>query len=185
MGATGTLPALLLLAFVYAKAQASRPYSVREAAAGFDADGSRGLKPAPTADEEAALLITALMKYAFLAQMEGASRARLFQFKPYHYGPFSPAVYDGLDELQKRGLVKVEQAPEEGKTRILLADPALAAATLAELPDNLKRDVDAIIGQYGALKHTELLQTVYGKYPAYARKSLLNRKKSQNDNDSA
>lgn len=120
-----------------------------------------------------ALLITALMKYAFLAQMEGASRARLFHFKPYHYGPFSQEVYEGLEALQERGLVTVEQAPDEGKTRILLADPALATAALAGLPDSLKRDVDAIIGQYGALKHTELLQAVYGKYPAYAKKSRL------------
>jgi type I restriction enzyme S subunit len=144
------MPALLLLAFIQAKA---------EQTAKFDA-----------------MLITALMKYTFLAQMEGETSRRLFHFVPYHYGPFSKDVYDGLEVLQQRGLITVEQAPEEGKTRIALTEPVEAAAVLADLPESLKRDVEAIISQYGELEHKELLQAVYGKYPAYARKSRLVKK---------
>jgi type I restriction enzyme S subunit len=193
------LPALLLLAFIYTKAQATQPNAIHEPAVLGNAVEMNAKSPSPLGrgvgvrggesvatphltrphpnppplGEGTALLITALMKYAFLAQMEGASRARWFHFTPYHYGPFSKEVYDSLTELQKRGLVTVEQAPDEGKTRISLSDPAQAAILLAGLPDSLKRDVQAIIAEYGSLEHGELLKTVYGKYPAYAKKSRL------------
>src|SRR6266705_1364686 len=38
---------------------------------------------------EASVMITALMKYIFLIQMERTSRHRLYRFVPYHYGPFT------------------------------------------------------------------------------------------------
>jgi len=145
------LPALLLLAFIQAKADQTMKLD--------------------------AMLITALMKYAFLAQMEGESRQRLFHFVPYHYGPFSKEVYDGLEELQRRGVVTIEESPDEGKTRILLADPAAIVRLLADLPADLRRDAETIVERYGALDHNELLKMVYEKYPAYARKSLLRKKK--------
>lgn len=144
------LPVLLLLAFIQAKAE-------------------------ETARQDA-MLITALMKYTFLAHMEGHARRRLFHFVPYHYGPFSKEVYAGLEELQRQGVVTVEDSPDEGRTRIVLADPAQADKTLSDLPDDLRRDVQTIIDQYGALEHNDLLKTVYEKYPAYAKKSRITKK---------
>jgi len=70
------LPQLVLLAFLHEKAQQAR---------------------------KAGVLITALMKYAFLLQMEGASRRRLYSFVPYHYGPFAQEVYSDLENLQQQG----------------------------------------------------------------------------------
>jgi len=124
----------------------------------------------------AEVLVTALMKYAFLFQMEANGRRRLYQFVPYHYGPFAKELYSDLEKLQADGLVTVENDAGEEKTRIALADPAKAETILSELPEDLKEDAATIIDTYGDLNHNALLKTVYDKYPAYAKKSRLRRK---------
>jgi type I restriction enzyme S subunit len=125
----------------------------------------------------AEVLVTALMKYVFLLQMEGnGGRRRLYHFVPYHYGPFAKELYADLKKLQEEGLVTVDNDSEEEKTRIALADPERAEQALAALPDDLKEDVAAIIENYGRLDHNALLKAVYEKYPAYARKSRLKRR---------
>lgn len=136
------LPQLVLLAFLHEKAQQAR---------------------------KAGVLITALMKYAFLLQMEGASRRRLYSFVPYHYGPFAQEVYSDLENLQQQGLVTIEENDE--KTRISLAAPHKAEQALQELPEDLRQDVAAIVEAYGNLDHERLLKVVYERYPAYAKKS--------------
>lgn len=124
------------------------------------------------------VLVTALMKYAFLLQMEGSLHRRLYRFVPYHYGPLAKELYTDLQKLQEEGLARVTNDTEEGKTRIILADPDKVEQTLASLPDDLKEDVASIIDTYGDLDHNTLLNTVYDKYPAYARQSRL-RKRSK------
>jgi len=124
----------------------------------------------------AAVLVTALMKYAFLFQMEGNGRRQFYQFVPYHYGPFAKEIYDDLERLKADGLVSVDNDTDEDKTRITLADPARTDAVLADLPDDLKEDVAAIIDAYGDFDHNALLKTVYEKYPAYAKKSRVHKR---------
>jgi type I restriction enzyme S subunit len=127
----------------------------------------------------ATVLITALMKYVFLFQMEGnGGRRRLYHFVPYHYGPFSKEVYADLEALEQEGLVRVEKDPEEEKTKITLADAAKIEERLAVLPDDIKEAVAVIIETYGDLDHNSLLEVVYEKYPAYAKKSRLRRKRA-------
>jgi len=128
---------------------------------------------------QAAVLVTALMKYAFLFQMEGNGRRRFYQFVPYHYGPFAKELYDDLERLKADGLVTVDNDTDEDKTKITLADPAKAEAALSELPDDLKEDVASILDAYGDLDHNALLKTVYEKYPAYAKKSRVRRKRGR------
>ena len=88
---------------------------------------------------EAAILVTAMMKDAFLLQMEGIGRCWLYQFVPYHYGPFAKDLYADLEKLQEDGLVTVDNDTDEDKTRIVLADSAKADDALAVLPDDLNR----------------------------------------------
>jgi type I restriction enzyme S subunit len=133
----------------------------------------------------AAVLVTALMKYAFLLQMEGNGRRRYYQFVPYHYGPFAKEIYDDLERLKADGLVSLENDTEEDKTRLTLVDPSKAEAALADFPDDLKEDVTAILDAYGDLDHNALLKTVYEKYPAYAKKSRVHKKKKDSSGRSA
>ncbi|MBU1487445.1 hypothetical protein KKH56_05290, partial [bacterium] len=161
----------------------------------------------------AVTLIAALMKYAFLAQMEGELRRRIYRFVPYHYGPCAMELYADLKTLAADGLIALENDAEEEKTRITLTDPDRAAALLedearkddarlskleearkdsdaetdpamsrllkrrAEILETLRADAAAILDAYGNLDHNDLLKTVYEKYPAYAKKSRLRRKR--------
>lgn len=130
---------------------------------------------------QAVVLVTALMKYAFLLQMEGNGRRQFYHFVPYHYGPFAKELYADLERLQADGLVTVDNNMGEHKIRITLADFARAEAALEEFSDDLKEDVAAIIDAYGDLDHNALLKTVYYKYPAYAKKSRVRGKGEKND----
>jgi type I restriction enzyme S subunit len=121
---------------------------------------------------QAAVLVTALMKYSFLLQMEGNCR-RFYHFVPYHYGPFAKELYADLERLQADGLVTVDNDTGEDKTRITLADRTRADTVLDDLPDVLKKDVASIIDAYGDLGHKALLKIVYEKYPAYAKKTRI------------
>lgn len=125
----------------------------------------------------AEVLVTAVMKYAFLLQMEGNGRRRFYCFVPYHYGPFAKELYTDLQRLQDEGLVRVDNESDEDKVKITLTDPAKAEQALAELPADLRDDATAIIETYGHLDHSALLRTVYEKYPAYAKKSRLRKRK--------
>ncbi len=165
------------------------------------------------AGRDAVTLITALMKYAFLAQMEGELSRRLYRFVPYHYGPCAMELYDDLKALAADGLIAVKNDAEEEKTRIILTDPDRAAALLdaearkddallaaledvqkdpdaeidpaaarllkrrAEILETLRTDAATILDTYGDLDHNALLKAVYEKYPAYAKKSRLRRKR--------
>lgn len=126
---------------------------------------------------QAAILVTALMKYAFLLQMEGSVRRRFYHFVPYHYGPFAKELYADLERLQDEGLVAVDNHTDEDKTRITLTDLSKAEAALSELPEDLKEEVAIILDDYGDLDHNALLKTVYDKYPAYAKRSRLRNSK--------
>jgi type I restriction enzyme S subunit len=120
----------------------------------------------------ATVLITALMKYVFLLQMEGSSaRRRFYHFVPYHYGPFTKELYTDLEKLKEEGFIAVDTAQEGDMTRITLVDSGKAERAIADLPEDLKQDAAVVIEQYGSLAHEELLRIVYEKYPAYARKS--------------
>lgn len=78
---------------------------------------------------QAAILVTALMKYAFLLQMEGQFRQgrvrRFYNFVPYHYGPFAKEVYADLKKLHQEGLIRVRRtgwgAGETDTSEILMA----------------------------------------------------------------
>jgi uncharacterized protein YwgA len=124
------------------------------------------------------VLVTALMKYVFLVQMEGAVQRRLYQFVPYHYGPFAKELYSDLEALHVKGLISVHNGDDD-KTEIRITDDQTVANEVAQLPDDLREDIHAVLDAYGQLDHKNLLKCVYDKYPAYAVKSKLRKKHAQ------
>lgn len=120
-----------------------------------------------------AVLLTALMKYAFLLQMEGTSRRRFYHFVPYRYGPFAEQMYDDLQQLVQEDIVRIENDSVEQKTQVLLSNAEKAKKMVAELPADLKADVSLIVETYAKLDERKLLKTVHKKYPAYADDSEI------------
>lgn len=122
------------------------------------------------------VLVTALMKYAFLSQLEGKGRYRIYNFVPYHYGPFAKELYGDLERLAQDGVIEVENDRKEDRTRISLKDDRRAVEMLSCLPAEVKEDVGSVLDGYGALDHKNLLKAVYEKYPAYGKKSKIKKK---------
>ncbi|MBP0019783.1 MAG: restriction endonuclease subunit S [Cyanobacteria bacterium SBLK] len=120
------------------------------------------------------ILVTELMKYVFLLQMEGSTQQRYYQFIPYHYGPFAEDIYRDLETLQQQGAIAIDKRDKE-KTKISLSDAKTIPQTLSQLPADLQEDIATILNQYGDLNLTELLDTVYQKYPTYAKNSKRKR----------
>jgi type I restriction enzyme S subunit len=133
--------------------------------------GEKAKRPSGAASE-AVVLVTALMKYVFLVQMEGTAQRRVYRFVPYHYGPFAKELYADLDALQEKGLITVHNGDDD-KTEIRLSKPQAAEEAIADVPDDLREDVCGVLEQYAQLDHRQLLQAVYEKYPTYAAKSRL------------
>lgn len=120
---------------------------------------------------QAAMLVTVLMKYVFLLQMEGNSHQQYYRFVPNRYGPFAKDINADLQRLNSEGLVILENDFDEAKARVTLADATRADAALADLADEQRDDLAAIIERYGELDHKALIKTVYQRYPAFAAKS--------------
>jgi type I restriction enzyme S subunit len=123
------------------------------------------------------VLVTSLMKYAFLLQKEGSTDETSYCFVPYKYGPFARELYNDLHALAADGLVTVTETDEE-KTEITLlaAKQSEAEQAITELREELRADIAGIVAQYGPLDHSALLKLVYEKYPEFAKKSVLKRR---------
>lgn len=108
---------------------------------------------------------TSLVKWAFLLGEESAvgDDPTYYRFVPYKYGPFSFALYQELHALERQGLVvmdgeRIAVAADRG-AELLEASRALPVeATLAAA---------AVVREYGALVHDDLLRSVYARHPWY------------------
>ena len=124
-----------------------------------------------------AVLLTALMKYAFVFQMQNRARQRLYAFRPYKYGPFASEIYDHLGVLEAEGLIHQREGGRRGARewhRIELTQKgrAYAEELLPAFDPDLVDDIAEVARQYAPLDHDALLDRVYDEYPEFARKSV-------------
>lgn len=127
-----------------------------------------------------AVLLTALMKYAFLFQMRNRARQRLYAFRPYKYGPFASEIYDHLDVLESEGLLRQRESGGTGERewRAIELTPkgrAYAKELLPVFDPELAEELAGVAREYGPLDHEALLDRVYAEYPEFARRSVRGR----------
>lgn len=112
---------------------------------------------------------TMLVKLAFLLRYETEIQddATFYAFVPYHYGPFSFALYRELEALVRESYIVKD---DDG----LRLDPSLVAETrrlVADLPDSARTAIDHTSARYGAKAQKMLLRDVYARYPWFATKT--------------
>ncbi|MGD0088533.1 MAG: DUF488 domain-containing protein [Planctomycetota bacterium] len=110
----------------------------------------------------------ALTKWCFLLRNETPSHggASFYDFLPYHYGPFSFALYREADVLAREGLL-VEAGDNNW-------DATEAGRTLSRgLPTMVRRDAHSIIARFRHQPVDELRNYVYDRYPWYTINSCL------------
>lgn len=112
---------------------------------------------------------TVFVKLMFLLRMETELKqhSSFYDFVPYKYGPFSFALYRDLNRLESHGFVS------EGEEAVTLNDKRLSEAQIQteKLAGILQSAVVDIVENYGQMKLSPLIKSVYGRYRWYALNS--------------
>ncbi|MGQ9583323.1 MAG: DUF488 domain-containing protein [Thermoplasmatota archaeon] len=102
-----------------------------------------------------------LTKLLFLVSQE----QRIYDFVPYHYGPFSFQMYHDLADLVRKGYVS-----DDGNVVHLLRARSLA------LPAPLQSVIDRHMSVFGSSTDEELIERIYSNNPWYTILSLNDKK---------
>lgn len=118
-----------------------------------------------------------LQKSLFLiseANLKGAP-APLYEFEPYHYGPFCHDIYDDVDSLKDEGLVIRVPARSGTWVETVASQAGLnrAAAMEAELDGRAVEHIRAVVQWSQSLSFSNLLRAIYAHYPAYRVNSVF------------
>lgn len=122
-----------------------------------------------------------LQKGMFLfARTAGVPRGQQYLFKPYDYGPMSPAIYSDLDELVRGGLVTRHAVPGKSWSRHVASQRGLTTAEnrLRQLDERGKeaaRLLFAIKQRIATASFDDLLASVYREHPDMAVNSVFQR----------
>lgn len=112
---------------------------------------------------------TNLVKLLFLMSKETAVKDEpsMYDFVPYKFGPFSFALYHELESLSRDGHISFSEE------QVALSSPGSWNPSLdaKSVPAVWKKAVDHVFLFYGAMTGTDLLRSVYRRYPWYATKS--------------
>lgn len=126
------------------------------------------------------VLLTALMKYAFVFQMQNRARQRLYAFRPYKYGPFASEIYEHLGVLEAEGLLLQRESSDSSDREwraieLTSKGRAYAEKLLPAFDPELVSELADVAREYGSLEHEALLDRVYAEYPEFARRSVRGR----------
>lgn len=110
-----------------------------------------------------------LVKLAFLLRKESKNLpgTALYEFLPYHFGPFSFTLYHDVASLESQGILA---ANHDG-----LALTSAASSEIDRLDRGVNTAVDWISARYRAVATERLVDDVYGRFPWYT----LNSKNAQ------
>lgn len=101
-----------------------------------------------------------IMKWAFLLNQETLSHGgkTFYQFLPYRLGPYSFTLNRETDVLIRNGFV--EQVDKK-----IWELTALGEKQSVNLPKQISQDIMTVTQQYGNLSSSDLMETVYARYP--------------------
>jgi len=106
-----------------------------------------------------------LVKLMFLLREEVRdSTVKLYDFVPYHYGPFSFTLYRDVGVLVNEGLLH-ETTPRTWT----ISQGCIVDETQPKLA--IKRAVEAVADRFSSCTTSELLSLIYNAYPWYASRS--------------
>jgi hypothetical protein len=128
--------------------------------------GDRGLTPIQ------------IQKAMFLLRMEAPDLIgdRFYAFVPYNYGPFSSAIYGDVDVLAAQGLLRDEQAGSNlSKYVATQAGLDRVGALREDINPGAREYLTAVVRWILSVDFTQLLRSIYAKYPDYAVNSVFRR----------
>jgi uncharacterized protein len=98
-----------------------------------------------------------------------------FNFQPYHYGPYDPAIFSLLEVLEAKGLVTIHRQPDRRWKSYQLTSAGQATG------DKLLNDLGVKIGDYvrslssyvRSRTFAELVSAIYDAYPDMKANSVF------------
>ena len=123
------------------------------------------------ANEGGSIGKTRLQKLAFSLReaVDGSPTSKVYQFIPYHFGPYSFTLTHELAKLEAEGIVRISES------EITLSDlvPNLI------LEPALRTSIDFVSRKYANVKTDVLVKTVYARNPWYTSKARDKAKRVQ------
>jgi len=115
----------------------------------------------------------------FLLRMEAGGHLdlhRFYEFVPYNYGPFDSTIYRDVEILEAVGLLR--EQPRGNYSRYVATQAGHDQARGLEEGEARGEARDYLINLIGwilSVDFTQLLRSVYAKYPDYAVNSVFKR----------
>lgn len=99
----------------------------------------------------------------------------LYNFEPYHYGPFDATIYKDADHLHEKGLVLRAPSREGAWTDTMITPDGLQRAIKlqGELDSSTTEKIREIVAHVQSLSFNELLKDIYDKHPEYQVNSVF------------
>jgi uncharacterized protein len=97
----------------------------------------------------------------------------VYDFVPYHYGPFDSSIYRDAEDLESRGLVTIAHAGTVKRYRITPEGMRRAQELAATAPTTVHGYLQRLVDWMLPLSFAELVRAVYAKYPDYRRNSVF------------
>ena len=120
-----------------------------------------------------------LQKSVFLVSSESLDGipSPLYNFKPYHYGPFDSDVYRDAESLHRDGLVLRVSSREGAWTDTTIMRPGweLAKQLRTQLPAQSCERIDSIASLVREKSFPELVKYIYENFPDYQENSVFQR----------
>ena len=113
-----------------------------------------------------------VQKGMFLLSKRGPEKD-IYQFRPYHWGPFSSDIYADLDALVAEGLVDCRPVPGQSWVTYgtTMRGAEVGQDALRQLNQKEREWISSLLDFLTTRNFSQLLKDVYGAYPDFSIKS--------------
>jgi uncharacterized protein len=99
----------------------------------------------------------------------------LFNFRPYHYGPFDRVIYGLLEQLEHEGAVEIQYDCNfrRNSYRLTSSGKNRGDVALKNLPPEAAQFITEVARFVTALTFTQLISSIYRAYPEMKENSVF------------
>lgn len=119
-----------------------------------------------------------MQKALFLIKMEAGQQLHgdFYNFVPYNYGPFDSAIYKDVARQEAEENIITERAGNRWDAYFITVEGKRKASDLLrEMDPDLRSYLSVVVDWVKERGFSELLQSIYQKYPDYAVNSVFNK----------
>ena len=96
-----------------------------------------------------------------------------FEFKPYFYGPFDPAVYRALEDLERFGDLTISPGQPSPTYSLTVSGLTKGRTELEKLDQGAQEYIRQVVTFVRTATFQQLVSSIYHAYPEMAESSLM------------